>query len=74
MRTAAQAQVAAGLCRLSEHYGLPDGAVDRLHRLLELVASDPLAPTSVGDPGRILNDHINAKLVASTNEYSRSSC
>jgi 16S rRNA (guanine527-N7)-methyltransferase len=56
--------LAADLCRLADRYDLAEPAADRLRRLLDLVASDPLAPTSVRDPGQVLADHIADSLVA----------
>jgi len=50
--------------RLAERYRLPDSAGDQLRTLLEQVVSDSLAPTSVRDPGKVLEDHIADSLVA----------
>jgi 16S rRNA (guanine527-N7)-methyltransferase len=49
---------------LTERYRLPDGAVGRLTALLEFVATDPAAPTTVTDRGGILRDHIADSLAA----------
>jgi 16S rRNA (guanine527-N7)-methyltransferase len=38
--------------------------VDKLQALLDLVSSDPLAPTSVRDPAVAVNDHVADSLVA----------
>jgi 16S rRNA (guanine527-N7)-methyltransferase len=43
---------------------LPVSAGDRLEALLELVASDPHAPTTVRDRRRIADDHLADSLVA----------
>ncbi len=56
--------VAAGLDALAERYGLPDVARARLAQLLDALVEDPLAPTSVRDPVRALNDHLADALVA----------
>jgi 16S rRNA (guanine527-N7)-methyltransferase len=52
------------IAELSARYELPDGASDRLLTLLELLVSDPFAPTSVRDPSRALEDHLADSLVA----------
>jgi len=58
-------RVDAGRLRpLLERYGLSEGTGDRLWRLVELVAGDPLAPTTVREPTRVLNDHLADSLVA----------
>lgn len=54
----------AGLDALVARYGLPDVARDRLGRLLDALVGDPLAPTSVRDPGAALDDHLADALVA----------
>ena len=54
----------SGLRELGRRYELPELAVDQLRKLIELVASDGLAPTSVRDPGKVLEDHIADSLVA----------
>jgi 16S rRNA (guanine527-N7)-methyltransferase len=52
------------LGELSERYSLPAGAVERLERLLELVAAEPSAITSVRDPARGVDVHVADSLVA----------
>ena len=52
------------LAELSERFGLPDGAVERLERLLDLVAAEPSAITSVRDPARGVDVHVADSLVA----------
>ncbi len=52
------------LDRLGTRYALPAAAVDRLRRLVGLLAEDPLAPTSIRDPRRIIDDHVADSLVA----------
>ncbi|MFL5823183.1 MAG: 16S rRNA (guanine(527)-N(7))-methyltransferase RsmG [Solirubrobacteraceae bacterium] len=55
---------AAGISGLASRYGLPAQAVSRLEELLRLLSTDPLAPTSVRDPQRVLDDHLADSLVA----------
>lgn len=49
---------------LTERYGLSDGQRDQLDALLERVAGDPEAPTTVTDRAGILRDHLADSLVA----------
>ena len=49
---------------LGERYRLPPPAATRLETLVECVARDPTAPTTVTDPGAILRDHVADSLVA----------
>jgi 16S rRNA (guanine527-N7)-methyltransferase len=49
---------------LVERYGLPVGAVAPLERLHRLLVEDPLAPTAVRDPQKVLDDHLADSLVA----------
>ena len=49
---------------LASRYGLPADAAPRLHALVELVATDPAAPTTVTDRRDILRDHLADSLVA----------
>ena len=58
------AEVAARLARLASRYGLPEGAADRLAALLELVAAEPAAITSVRDPVEGVDVHVADSLVA----------
>src|SRR5690349_11605402 len=53
-----------GLERLGTRYALGPAAIEQLRRLVELLASDPLAPTSIRDPARIVEDHVADSLVA----------
>jgi 16S rRNA (guanine527-N7)-methyltransferase len=53
----------AALERLAQRFGLPDRAPAQLERLLDLVASDPLAPTTVRDPSAALDTHVADALV-----------
>jgi 16S rRNA (guanine527-N7)-methyltransferase len=52
------------LVALSERFGLPEGAVGRLARLLDLVAEEPASITSVRDPVRGVDVHVADSLVA----------
>src|SRR3954468_24267923 len=52
------------LDELAERYALPAGAVERLERLLDLVAAEPSAITSVREPARGVDIHVADSLVA----------
>ena len=52
------------ITQLARRYGLTDEAVERLERLLSLLISDPMAPTAIHDPQRIIDDHLADALVA----------
>jgi 16S rRNA (guanine527-N7)-methyltransferase len=54
----------AALGALAKRYCLDGDAIARLARLLELVASDPHAPTTVRDPRRAVDVHLADSLVA----------
>ena len=58
------ADVRTRLGELADRYGLPSAAVGRLRRLLELVASEPSAITSVRDPAQGVDTHVADSLVA----------
>jgi len=58
-----QATVRARLEELARRFGLPEHAAAQLERLLELVASDPLVPTTVRDPTTALDAHVADALV-----------
>jgi 16S rRNA (guanine527-N7)-methyltransferase len=49
---------------LGDRYALTEGQVRRLEGLLECVAADPEAPTTVTDRSGILRDHLADSLVA----------
>jgi 16S rRNA (guanine527-N7)-methyltransferase len=57
-------EVAARLGELASRYGLPAGAVEQLGMLLELVAAEPSAITSVRSPAAAVDVHIADSLVA----------
>ncbi|HXO08045.1 MAG TPA: 16S rRNA (guanine(527)-N(7))-methyltransferase RsmG [Solirubrobacteraceae bacterium] len=48
----------------ARRYGLDRAAEGRLATLLDALTGDPLAPTSVRDPRRVLEDHLADSLVA----------
>jgi len=52
------------LAELAERFSLPPAAVPALDTLLEIVASDPTAPTTITDPGRAVDAHVADALVA----------
>lgn len=56
--------VAAALARLAERYGLDPSAVQQLSALLDALAADPHAPTTVREPHEALDVHIADSLVA----------
>jgi len=55
--------VPAALDELAVRYGLGSAAQDALQALLDLVAADPAAPTTVTDPARAVDVHIADSLV-----------
>jgi len=58
------ADVRSRLAELAERYALPARAPDQLERLLELVAAEPSAITSVRDPADGVDTHVADSLVA----------
>jgi 16S rRNA (guanine527-N7)-methyltransferase len=48
---------------LAERYGLPAEAVQQLREFQRLLIVDPLAPTAVRDPEKVLDDHLADSLV-----------
>jgi 16S rRNA (guanine527-N7)-methyltransferase len=54
----------AGLAALAARYDLPAEAVQRLRSLHRALVDDPLAPTAVRDPRRVIDDHLADSLVA----------
>ena len=61
---AQSANLAAALAALTQRYDLPEGAVDQLRGLYRLLVEDPLAPTAVRDPRKVIDDHLADSLVA----------
>jgi 16S rRNA (guanine527-N7)-methyltransferase len=60
----ADADLEGALAALAERYGLPFEAVGRLGELHRLLVDDPLAPTAVRDPRKVIDDHLADSLVA----------
>jgi 16S rRNA (guanine527-N7)-methyltransferase len=58
------AEVAARLAELAERYGLPAAAADQFATLLDLVAAEPSAITTVRDPSEGVDRHVADSLVA----------
>jgi 16S rRNA (guanine527-N7)-methyltransferase len=56
--------VAARVAKLARRFDLAPAAGDQLISLLRSLTTDPLAPTSVRDPGTALDDHLADSLVA----------
>ena len=56
--------VEAGVVALAERYGLAAPAAAQLAELHRALVADPLAPTAVRDPGKVLDDHLADSLVA----------
>jgi 16S rRNA (guanine527-N7)-methyltransferase len=54
----------AAFAELAERYDLPEDAVARLSELHRLLVDDPLAPTAVRDPRKVIDDHLADSLVA----------
>lgn len=52
------------LTALTSRYGLPDAALPPLRELHRLLVEDPLAPTAVRDPRKVIDDHLADSLVA----------
>ena len=56
--------VEAALGALAERHGLAGEAVAQLRELHRMLVADPLAPTAVRDPRKVLEDHLADSLVA----------
>jgi 16S rRNA (guanine527-N7)-methyltransferase len=54
----------AALGALAERYGLEADATARLRELHRVLVEDPLAPTAVRDPRKVIDDHLADALVA----------
>jgi 16S rRNA (guanine527-N7)-methyltransferase len=59
---------------LTDRYGLDDRAIGRLGELHRLLMEDPLAPTSVRDPRKVIDDHLADSLVALELDQVRAAC
>ena len=57
------ARISTAITGLVTRYNLPAGAADQLRALVELVATDPHAPTTVRTPRGIIEDHLADSLV-----------
>lgn len=64
VRRGSATDIRSGVAALARRYGLAAIAERQLATLAGLIASSPLAPTTVRDPGAILNDHLADSLVA----------
>jgi 16S rRNA (guanine527-N7)-methyltransferase len=60
----ARRDVERRLQQLAERYRLPDVAAEKLSALAHVLVVDPLAPTSVRDPAKTVDDHLADSLVA----------
>ena len=57
-------EVGAALINLAARFGLPDETLSRLRTLHRLLVEDPLAPTALRDPAKVIDDHLADSLVA----------
>ncbi|HET6867090.1 MAG TPA: 16S rRNA (guanine(527)-N(7))-methyltransferase RsmG [Solirubrobacteraceae bacterium] len=62
----------AAFAGIAERYDLPPHAVEQLRELHRLLVDDPLAPTAVRDPLKVIDDHLADSLVALELEPIRS--
>lgn len=60
----ANADIGPSLTGLAERYGLSDGQLAQFAQLLDVLAADAHAPTSVREPAQALDVHIADSLVA----------
>jgi 16S rRNA (guanine527-N7)-methyltransferase len=58
------ATVRSGIAELARRYSLPEASQRALETLVELLARDPAAATSVRDEDKVVDDHIADSLVA----------
>jgi len=58
------ASVADALSTLAERFGLSEAATAQMRELHRLLLDDPLAPTAVRDPRKVIDDHLADSLVA----------
>jgi 16S rRNA (guanine527-N7)-methyltransferase len=61
-----------GLQALVARHGLAQSTTEQFQALVELLSADPLAPTTVRDPTRVVEDHLADSLVALDLEEVRS--
>jgi 16S rRNA (guanine527-N7)-methyltransferase len=62
----------AAIAELADRYDLSTDATGRLQELHRLLVEDPLAPTAVRDPRKVVDDHLADSLVALELEPVRS--
>ncbi|MGN6870273.1 MAG: 16S rRNA (guanine(527)-N(7))-methyltransferase RsmG [Solirubrobacteraceae bacterium] len=62
----------AALAELAARYDLPPAAVEQLREFHRVLVDDPLAPTAVRDPDKVIDDHLADSLVALELEPIRS--
>jgi 16S rRNA (guanine527-N7)-methyltransferase len=62
----------AAFAGLAQRFDLPAEAMKRLRELYRLLVDDPLAPTAVRDPAKVIDDHLADSLVALELEPVRS--
>jgi 16S rRNA (guanine527-N7)-methyltransferase len=55
---------ADALSMLAERFGLSEAATAQMRELHRLLVDDPLAPTAVRDPRKVIDDHLADSLVA----------
>lgn len=58
------ASVADALSTLAERFGLSESATAQMRELHRLLVGDPLAPTAVREPRKVVEDHLADSLVA----------
>ncbi len=63
-RAGLRAKAEAALDVLAERYRLSTEAVAQLRQLQRLLVEDPLAPTAMRDPRKVIDDHLADSLVA----------
>jgi 16S rRNA (guanine527-N7)-methyltransferase len=63
-RPPSTADLDRALTSLSKRYGLPEAALPPLRELHRLLVEDPVAPTAVRDPHKVIEDHLADSLVA----------
>jgi 16S rRNA (guanine527-N7)-methyltransferase len=62
--SARPSEIASRLSALAERHGLGPAAAAQLRELHVVLAQDPLAPTAVRDPVKVIDDHLADSLVA----------
>lgn len=63
-RAGSQAAVEVAFGMLGQRYGLSAEVLAKLRRLQRVLVEDPLAPTAVRDPVKVIDDHLADALVA----------